>query len=84
MSHPFWLRSGDKLPLIDELGKESALPEGRALVGCASEKDIAVDATNRSVSRNDLVVDKASGYVYLTDFPSLGNFVDTTAVAPAD
>ena len=74
LSHLFWLCSGDKLTLIDELGKESALPEGRALVGYASEKDIAVDATNRSVSRNDLVVDKASDYVYLTDFSSLGPF----------
>ena len=81
-SHQFRLRGGDKLVLIDEYGTESALPEGRSLVGRAPENDVAVDATHRSVSRKHLVVDKNAGNVYLTDLSSLGTFVDAAAVAP--
>ena len=82
-NHPFRLRGGEALTLIDEHGTESRLPEGRALIGRAPENDVAVDANHRSVSRKHLVVDKNAGQVYLTDLSSLGTFVDARAVGPS-
>jgi hypothetical protein len=82
--HCFNLEAGEKLTLVDELGRRYPLEPRTNTIGRGLGNDITLGSDYRAVSRRHVTIEPlGNGKVRLTDLSALGTYVPAHMVAAA-
>jgi hypothetical protein len=76
--HPFKLRANDNLVLIDAVGNEHPLQDGKNIIGRDNVCNVITPSSLRDISRLHLIIEKlSSDSLRLTDLSAHGSFLPT-------
>lgn len=83
--HPFHVRNGESIELVDEHGSTHTLSDGKNIIGRDAVCNVVVDHSLRDVSRMHLIMEPLDdGSIRFTDLSSHGTFLPSGMVPRLD